>query len=75
MPIMNMVRVAVEIAALALFAVLSREVTRLQARGFELLDTQWLTPHLATFGAHEISRAAYRLRLHNALGAECRFAE
>ena len=36
MPIMNMVRVAVEIAALALFAVLSREVTRLQARGRRL---------------------------------------
>lgn len=50
-------------------------VLRLRARGFELLDTQWLTPHLATFGAHEIPRAEYRQRLLVSLDAECRFRE
>ena len=35
-------------------------VERLRARGFSLLDTQWLTPHLQLFGAIEIPRKAYR---------------
>jgi leucyl/phenylalanyl-tRNA--protein transferase len=34
-------------------------VARLKAKGFELLDTQFITPHLARFGAREISREAY----------------
>lgn len=42
-------------------------VRHLRARGFVLLDTQFLTPHLARFGAFEISRAAYRRRLDRAL--------
>jgi leucyl/phenylalanyl-tRNA--protein transferase len=50
-------------------------VTRLLARGFALLDTQWLTPHLLTFGALEISRAEYQRRLSKALEKECRFAD
>ena len=33
-----------------------------------LLDVQWLTPHLATLGATELSRAQYRVRLADALG-------
>jgi len=37
-------------------------VQRLRARKFVLLDTQWLTPHLAQFGVGEISRSHY-LRL------------
>jgi leucyl/phenylalanyl-tRNA--protein transferase len=37
-------------------------VEHLRARKFELLDTQWITPHLRQFGATEISRAHY-LRL------------
>ena len=37
-------------------------VQRLRARKFVLLDTQWLTPHLAQFGVSEISRSHY-LRL------------
>jgi leucyl/phenylalanyl-tRNA---protein transferase len=37
-------------------------VERLRARKFVLLDTQWLTPHLAQFGVVEISRTHY-LRL------------
>ena len=31
-------------------------VERLRARGYELLDTQWVTPHLEQFGAIEIPR-------------------
>ena len=34
-------------------------VDRLRARRFTLLDTQWLTPHLARFGAVEVSRRQY----------------
>jgi leucyl/phenylalanyl-tRNA--protein transferase len=40
-------------------------VERLRAREFALLDTQWLTPHLAQFGAREIPRTLY-LHLLNA---------
>jgi leucyl/phenylalanyl-tRNA--protein transferase len=32
-----------------------------------LLDVQWLTPHLATLGAVEVTRAKYRQRLETAL--------
>lgn len=35
--------------------------------GFTLLDTQFLTPHLASMGGIEIPRAAYRARLAAAL--------
>lgn len=38
-------------------------VERLRAGGFVLLDTQFLTDHLARFGAYEISRDAYERRL------------
>ena len=50
-------------------------VMRLRARGFELLDTQWLTPHLETFGAVEIPRAEYRERLLACAEKPCRFAD
>ena len=50
-------------------------VMRLRARGFELLDTQWLTPHLETFGAREISRSDYRDRLLACAEKPCRFAD
>jgi leucyl/phenylalanyl-tRNA---protein transferase len=43
-------------------------VARLRAGGFRLLDTQFVTGHLARLGAREISRAEYRLRLRDALG-------
>jgi leucyl/phenylalanyl-tRNA--protein transferase len=36
--------------------------------GFTLFDTQFLTPHLASLGGVEITRAAYRARLAEALG-------
>jgi leucyl/phenylalanyl-tRNA--protein transferase len=38
-------------------------VTRMRARGLSLLDIQWVTPHLAQFGAVEISRDDYLTRL------------
>ena len=50
-------------------------VERLRTRGFSLLDTQFLTPHLESFGAIEISRADYRLRLARALDQEASFGE
>ena len=34
-------------------------VNMLRRGGFSLLDIQWLTPHLASFGAVEISRSDY----------------
>jgi leucyl/phenylalanyl-tRNA---protein transferase len=49
-------------------------VERLRERGFKLLDTQWLTPHLETFGAREIPRATYLRRLAAAVKRGCKFA-
>jgi leucyl/phenylalanyl-tRNA--protein transferase len=49
-------------------------VDRLQRRGFLLLDTQWVTPHLRQFGAIEISRRDYLRRLRLALARDCTFA-
>jgi leucyl/phenylalanyl-tRNA--protein transferase len=46
---------------------------RLRLGGFLLLDTQFLTPHLASLGAIEISRAEYRRRLAAALAAKGEF--
>lgn len=36
----------------------------LQARGYELLDVQFVTPHLAQFGCREIPRSEYIARVH-----------
>lgn len=41
-------------------------VARLIRGGYRLLDTQFVTPHLAQFGAVEISRDQYRRRLAHA---------
>lgn len=46
---------------------------RLAAGGFTLFDTQFLTPHLASLGAIEISRADYHRRLEQALTVEAAF--
>lgn len=46
-------------------------VERLRRRGFTLLDTQWVTPHLAQFGAIEIPRVEYLMRLERALAKPC----
>ncbi len=48
-------------------------VARLRRGGFTLLDTQFVTAHLARFGAVEISRRVYRKRLDMALETEARF--
>lgn len=38
-------------------------VTRMRERGLTLLDIQWVTPHLAQFGAMEVPREEYLTRL------------
>jgi leucyl/phenylalanyl-tRNA--protein transferase len=38
-------------------------VTRMRERGLSLLDIQWVTPHLAQFGAMEVPREEYLARL------------
>jgi leucyl/phenylalanyl-tRNA--protein transferase len=48
-------------------------VERLRARKFTLLDTQWLTPHLAQFGTYEMPKADYLRLLGKALQRECEF--
>lgn len=45
-------------------------VERLRAGGYRLLDTQFVTEHLATFGGIEIPREDYELRLAEALQHE-----
>ena len=45
-------------------------VERLNAGGFVLLDTQFITPHLESLGGVEISRAEYEDRLGQALVLE-----
>lgn len=47
---------------------------RMRERGFELLDTQYITPHLRRFGAVEISRKEYERRLKAAISTEPREA-
>ncbi|MEM5519457.1 leucyl/phenylalanyl-tRNA--protein transferase [Sulfitobacter sp. AS59] len=42
-------------------------IDRLKRGGFTLFDTQFLTPHLASLGAVEITRDAYHKRLEEAL--------
>jgi leucyl/phenylalanyl-tRNA---protein transferase len=42
-------------------------IERLRAGGFRLFDTQFLTPHLASLGGVEVSRAVYRRMLDEAL--------
>jgi len=48
-------------------------VGRLRIGGFSLLDTQFITPHLATMGGIEISSQDYQDRLERALNIEAQF--
>jgi len=48
-------------------------VDRLRQSGFILFDTQFVTPHLASLGAVEISRAQYQQLLDEALPRAARF--
>jgi leucyl/phenylalanyl-tRNA--protein transferase len=52
---------------------LAHLVARLRLGGFELLDAQFVTEHLAQFGALEISRDEYKLRLARAVAAPARW--
>ena len=52
---------------------LAYAVHRLRTGGFRLFDTQFLTPHLASLGGVEITRAEYHRRLAGALGGEAVF--
>ena len=49
-------------------------VARLRVGGYRLLDAQFLTDHLRTFGAVEITKAEYRRRLAAALALTADFA-
>jgi leucyl/phenylalanyl-tRNA---protein transferase len=59
-------RDASKVALVHLFA-------RLRTGGFRLLDAQFSTEHLASLGAVEISREAFRLRLADALEIDADF--
>lgn len=50
-------------------------VARLGARGFLLLDTQWVTDHLSQFGAEEIPRRRYLRLLNTAMAINVSFAD
>lgn len=47
-------------------------VERMKERGFSLLDCQFITKHLGTFGALEISHEEYVQRLQVALAKDCK---
>lgn len=46
----------------------------LAACGFTLFDVQFMTPHLASLGAVEVSRGRYHALLARALGVQARFS-
>ena len=48
-------------------------VDRLRSRHYALLDVQWVTPHLAKFGAVEIPRRRYLRLLDRSLKLDCSF--
>lgn len=48
-------------------------VERLRSRGYQLLDTQWVTDHLKQFGAREVPRAHYLQLLERSLRLQCEF--
>jgi leucyl/phenylalanyl-tRNA--protein transferase len=54
-------------------AALAALIDRLRARGYVLLDTQWVTQHLAQFGAIEIPRRRYLRLLDQALKIDASF--
>jgi leucyl/phenylalanyl-tRNA--protein transferase len=49
-------------------------VQRLDERGYLLHDAQFMTPHLASLGAREVSGRDYLRYLHGALSRRCRFS-
>ena len=65
----SMFHTATDASKIALVAL----IDRLRARGFTLLDTQWVTPHLQQFGAIEIPRPDYLRRLEESLQLDVSF--
>ena len=51
-------------------AALVHTVELLARAGAELFDVQWMTPHLSTLGAIDLSRSDYLRRLEQAISAE-----
>jgi leucyl/phenylalanyl-tRNA--protein transferase len=49
-------------------------VARLKLGGYRLLDTQYVTDHLKTFGAVEVPKRRYHRLLEQALDGEADFA-
>jgi len=66
----SMFSMATDASKVALHAL----VDRLQARGYRLLDVQWVTPHLLQFGAVELPRREYMRRLAESMQLEGGFA-
>ncbi len=52
---------------------LAQLVLRLRKGGFQLLDTQFTTPHLSRFGVFEIPREDYRRLLAKAVSGQAEF--
>ncbi len=50
-------------------------VERMKLRGYELLDTQFMTEHLRAFGTVEVPRQLYLQMLSRALELDCTFTE
>ncbi len=67
----SMFRIEPDASKIALVAL----TEHLKARGYCLFDIQMVTPHTARFGAVEISRTDYLLRLHDALQVPATFGE
>jgi leucyl/phenylalanyl-tRNA--protein transferase len=65
----SMFHVETDASKVALAALCSR----LREQGFILLDVQYVTPHLESLGAVEITRRDYERRLERALSLPCRF--
>ena len=65
----SMFHVVTDASKVALYAL----VERLRARGYVLLDIQWLTPHLERLGALEVPRRRYLELLAEAMQEDCRF--
>ena len=62
----SMFHLATDASKIALVAL----VEHLRARGFALLDTQWMTPHLERFGTMLVSKEAYLRMLEDAVQDE-----
>ncbi len=54
---------------------LAHLVARLRRGGFQLLDTQFVTTHLTTFGVEEVSREEFHRRLDLALWRDADFGD